>query len=134
MSTGELKINHHFHNNFLKSSPLPHGSHDFGGFQSEKQLQNRVFFCVLLLCFFVFLLVTFFDKNSYLGVTHRFALIKLTFTHVQPLVSNRPTCAKFHFCIPWRYLLPPLSHEVLILEEELQGFSMAFNIFILHNL
>ena len=33
-----------------------------------------------------------------------------------------------------RHLLAPLSHEVLVLEEELQGFSMAFNIFILHNL
>ena len=99
-----------------------------------KKLQNQVVFVFFLLCLFVVFVGVLFDKNSYLGVAHRFATIKLIFTHVQPLVSNRSTCAKFDFCVPSLYLLPPLSHEVLILEEELQGFSMAFNIFILHNL
>ena len=57
--------------------------------------QNRVIFCVFFALSCCCFLVSFFDKNSYLSVTHRFVSIKLTFSHVQPLVSNRPTCAKF---------------------------------------
>ena len=71
-STRKFKINRHFHDLFLKSSPLPHRSHDFGGLQSEKHFKQLVFDFVCFLCLFSVFLVTFFDKNSYLGVTHIF--------------------------------------------------------------
>ena len=119
---------------FLGIVTIPTREQRFLRVPKRKNSKLELFFVFCLLWLVVVYLVSFFDKNSYLSVTHRFVRIKLIFSHVQPLVSNRPTCARFDFCICLRSILPPLSHEVLILEEELQWFSMAFNIFILHNL
>ena len=43
----------------MKSSPLSHGSHDFGGFRSEKNSKNRLFLCVFFRHVFLYLGVIF---------------------------------------------------------------------------
>ena len=59
-STRELKIYHHVHDNFLKSSPLPHDSHDLGGLRSEQNWKNELSFVWVFLFLFVVYLMTFF--------------------------------------------------------------------------
>ena len=80
-------------------------------------------FCVCVLFrFFGVFLVFFFDQNSYLGVTHRFAQIKLTFSHVQALFSSCLRCLKSGKLRSAASFWSSRSRVVYILQEELNRF------------